>query len=190
MKYYYPCKPNPLSAVSKFFAELDRDVSWIAEVKKNGWRCLVYRENKLTLWTSNKTTINEPLKSLRDSLMSVPEQTILDGELINFRTADIKGKLYLFDILIFKGKMIIALPLMERRKYLEEAISETPDIEIAKQVQLGKRKLYYTAIQDEVNEGIVLKKLNSKYLISDTRCLQNPFWLKVKRIEKHIKVGG
>jgi ATP-dependent DNA ligase len=115
MKYYYPCKPNPLSPGSRFFAELDRDPSWIAEIKKNGWRCLVYREKYLTLWTREKTTINEPLESLRDSLMAVPEQTVLDGEFIHKRTVDVKGKLYLFDALIFKGRLIVDLPLSERR---------------------------------------------------------------------------
>ena len=190
MRYYYPCKPNPLSPDSRFFAELDRDISWVAEIKKNGWRCLVYRDTQLTLWTREKTVINEPLESLRDGLMSVPEQTILDGELIHFRTTGLKGKLYLFDALMFKGKILINLPLSDRRKYLEESISEITDIEIAKQVQLGKRRLYYQAIQEAVNEGIVLKKLDSRYPVSDRRCLQNPFWLKVKRIEKHIKIGG
>ncbi|MBM4147052.1 MAG: hypothetical protein FJ240_12420 [Nitrospira sp.] len=189
MKYYYPCKPNPLSLESRFFGELDRDVSWIAEIKKNGWRCLVHRDAALTLWTRHKTTINEPLQSLRDSLLSVPEQTILDGELIHFRT-ELKGRLYLFDILMFRGKMITELPLSERRKYLTESVAETSDIEIARQVELGKRKLYHDAIQDAVNEGIVMKKLNSRYPISDKRCLQNPFWLKVKRIENFLKTGG
>lgn len=89
---------------------------------------------------------------------------------------------------MFKGKLLINLPLSERRKYLEDAISETPDIEIARQVRVGKKQLYYQAIREMVNEGIVLKKLNSQYLISESRCLQNPFWLKVKRTENHIYV--
>lgn len=188
MKYFYPCKPNPLSPDSRFFAELDRDASWIAEVKKNGWRCLVYRDSSMTLWTREKTTINDPLESLRASLMAVPEQTILDGELIHKRTRDIKGKLYLFDIIMFKGKLLVDLPLCERRKYLEDAAPAAPDIEMAAQVRVGKRQLYHQSILEEVNEGIVLKKLNSRYLISEKRCPQNPFWLKVKRPEKYVHV--
>lgn len=183
MKYLYPCKPNPLSPESRFFAEIDRDISWAAEIKKDGWRCMVYRDKKITLWTRHKTTIQKTL-SFRDSLLSIPEQTILDGELL-------KNSLYLFDILMFRDRLLIELPLFERRKYLEEAISRISDpaIEIATQVRIGKVKLYYEAIEEKVNEGIVLKKLDSKYLASETRCLQNPFWLKVKKVKDHIRTG-
>jgi len=188
MKYLYPCKPNPLSLESKFFEELDRDTGWIAEIKKNGWRCLVYCDTGLTLWTRHNTIISEPLDAIRDSLRAVPDKTVLDGELVHFRT-ETKGVLYLFDILIYKGKLLVDLTLSERRKFLEEVHSRLTGIEIAIQVRVGKKELYRQAITAG-DEGVVLKKLSSKYLCSDKRCLQNPFWLKVKKIENHIKVGG
>ncbi len=189
MKYLYPCKPNPLAVDSPFLDELDRDVHWIGEIKKNGWRCLVYRERELTLWTRHKTMITEPLATLRDSLMAVPENTILDGELIHFRTQDIKGALYLFDVLVHKGRQLTDLPLADRRKVLEDVAVKLTGIELAAQVRIGKKALYHKAIKDPVNEGIVLKKLDSKYLVSEKRCQQNPFWLKVKRPEKHVYMG-
>ncbi len=189
--YYYPCKPNPLSLESKFLDILDKDPAWIAEIKKNGWRCLVYRESGVALWTRHKTIITEPLPALRDSLRAVPENTILDGELIYFRTAEHKGMLYLFDIIAYKGRLIDDLPLHERRKYLEEVShnARSDSIEVAQQFRIGKKELFNRAIEaDSVNEGIVLKKIHSNYLLSQKRCLQNPFWLKVKRIEKHVYV--
>jgi ATP-dependent DNA ligase len=51
-------------------------------------------------------------------------------------------------------------------------------------------KLYHDSITGEENEGIVLKKVNSTYNASESRCLQNPYWLKVKRIEKHVYIGN
>ncbi len=189
MRYLYPCKPNPLAADSPFLNELDKDVHWIGEIKKNGWRCLIYREKELTLWTRHKTIIMEPLALLRDSLMAVPEQTILDGELIHFRTIDVKGVLYLFDVLVHRGRQITELPLADRRKLLEDVAAGLAGVELAQQVRVGKKALYHRAIEESVNEGIVLKKLDSKYLVSEKRCLQNPFWLKVKRPEKHVYVG-
>ncbi len=189
MKYLYPCKPNPLSLDSPFLDELDKDVRWIGEIKKNGWRCLIHRDKEVILWTRHKTVIHEPLAALRDSLRAVPEDTILDGELIHFRTQDVKGVLYLFDILVHKGRQLTHLPLADRRKILEEVAGGLTGVELAQQVRVGKKALYHRALLDPVNEGIVLKKIDSPYLVSEKRCLQNPFWLKVKRPEKHVYVG-
>lgn len=190
--YLYPCKPNTLTPDSKLFDELDRDIGWIAEVKKNGWRALPTQDENgsLTIWTRHKTLIKDAVPELREALIGMmPAGTILDGEFINNRTKGVKGKLYLFDILMLEGKLLLDLPLRERRKMLEGVVIENPHIELAKQIRVGKKQLYYQSIEGEENEGIVIKRLDSKYLASEKSCPQHPYWLKVKRVEKHIKVG-
>ena len=57
---------------------------------------------------------------------------------------------------------------------------------LAAQHETCKVKLYYDSIQGEENEGIVLKHAASTYPASARRCLDYPFWLKVKRPEKHF----
>jgi len=197
MKYYFPCKPNRLSPGSDLFRRLDNDPNWIAEVKKNGWRCLT-EGGALTLWTRHHTTINDPLPELRGLLTEIlPNGCIIDGELLQNRTKQIKGVYYVFDLLVVNGKLITGLPLWNRRQILEAifepAMLKIADrggnvhpVEIAHQYQLGKVKLYYDSIAGEENEGIVLKQVNSTYNASESRCLQNPYWLKVERIENHI----
>ena len=190
--YLYPCKPNTLTPDSKLFDELDRDIGWIAEGKKNGWRALpiMSEDGKLTIWTRHKTLIKEAVPELREALSGmIPAGTILDGEFINNRTKGVKGKLYLFDILMLKENLLLNIPLRERRQILESVIKETQDIVLAQQVRVGKKRLYYQSIEGEENEGIVIKRLDSKYLASEKSCPQHPYWLKVKRVEKHIKVG-
>ena len=190
--YLYPCKPNTLTPDSKLFDELDRDIGWIAEVKKNGWRALPTKDEKgnLTIWTRHKTLIKDAVPELREALAEMmPKGTILDGEFINNRTKGVKGKLYLFDILMLEGRLLLDLPLRERRQILEGVVKETPDIVLAQQVRVGKKQLYYQSIEGEENEGIVIKRLDSKYLASEKSCPQHPYWLKVKRVEKHIIVG-
>ncbi|MGC2423193.1 MAG: RNA ligase family protein [Nitrospirota bacterium] len=190
--YLYPCKPNTLTPDSKLFDELDRDIGWIAEVKKNGWRALPTKseDGSLTIWTRHKTLIKDAVPELREALANMmPNGTILDGEFINNRTKGVKGKLYLFDIIMLEGKSLIDMPLRERRKMLEGVVVEGPHIELAQQIRVGKKQLYYQSIEGEENEGIVIKRLDSKYLASEKSCPQNPYWLKVKRVEKHIKVG-
>ena len=190
--YLYPCKPNSLTPESKLFDELDRDIGWIAEVKKNGWRALTItdKEGRLTLWTRHKTLLTGPSPELKAELSGmIPAVSILDGEFINNRTKGVKGKLYLFDILMVEGKLLLDLPLRERRQILEGVVKESQDIVLARQVRVGKKQLYYQSIEGEENEGIVIKRLDSKYLASEKSCPQHPYWLKVKRVEKHIKVG-
>jgi bifunctional non-homologous end joining protein LigD len=190
MPYWFPCKPNRLSPTSELFKRLDNDRNWIAEVKKNGWRCLAYKEGgALTLWTRHHTTINAPLPDIRSLLVKIlPDRCVIDGELIENRTKGIKGVYYVFDILALNGTFL-NLPLRERRRLLEPILKVSEmggPIELARQYQIGKVKLYHNSISGEENEGVVLKHVNSPYNASPARCLQNPYWLKVKRLEKHI----
>jgi len=190
MRYYYPCKPNRIAPDSPFFTELDNDIRWIAEVKKNGWRCLAQKDGmELTLMTRHNTLIVEPLAELRKTLFEMmPDRTVVDGELINNRTKDIKGVYYIFDILVHDGELLFELPLEKRRVILERIVYRgVPSIELAEQFRLGKKTLYAKVIaESEVNEGIVIKKLDSRYVASPARCQQHPHWLKVKRPEKHL----
>lgn len=193
MKYLYPCLPKPLSPNNRYFDELDHDIFWIAEIKRNGWRCLIEKDNdKLILWTRHHTLVTMPLKSLRESLSCLPDGTMLDGELINYKR--IKGSadsLYLFDILYLKNQKIYHLPLRKRRGVLELAFRDylaiSKDIELAQQVQIGKKALYYKSIEGDLNEGIVLKQLDAAYPVSEQKCLDCPQWIKVKKVEKHAK---
>jgi ATP-dependent DNA ligase len=203
MPYWFPCKPNRLSPTSELFKRLDNDAGWVAEVKKNGWRCLAYKESgALTLWTRHHTTIHLPdLSRLLTDML--PDGCVIDGELLQNRTKEIKGVYYIFDILAVDGASVVNLPFWQRRQLLEAAFkgwttyfrmtptgpngtNASASIELARQHQTGKVKLYHESIQGEENEGIVLKHVNSAYNASPTRCLQNPFWLKVKRLEKHV----
>jgi DNA ligase 1 len=202
MNYLYPCKPNRIYPNSAFFNRLDNDPAWIAEVKKNGWRCLAAKNNTLTLWTRHHTTIKDRLPELRAILDRLPPGTVLDGELLQNRTKQVKGVYYIFDILEHRGERVTHLPLKDRRVLLERTISDLVgvaafksgienrdllSISLAQQTRIGKKKLFYDSIEGEANEGIVIKKLNSVYMASDSGCLQHPFWLKVKKVDAHVR---
>jgi ATP-dependent DNA ligase len=199
MPYMFPCKPNRLWPTSELFKRLDNDIFWIGEVKKNGWRCLAYKEDgALTLWSRHHTTINDPLPELRQLLTEIlPDGCVIDGELLQNRTKEIKGVYYVFDLLMLDGKSVVNLALWRRRQLLEAIIERgllkvsergghVGPVELAHQYEIGKVKLYHDSISGEENEGIVLKSVDSIYNANERRCLQNPYWLKVKRLEKHI----
>ena len=186
LKYYYPCLPNRLHVDSPYLRELDKSPKWVAEVKRNGWRCGAYRGLVLTLWTRKKTTIDDPLPTLREALFNmIPEQTIIDGELLEKRTKTVKELFYAFDIIVYRNNPVFMYLWKERRLLLESVIKPIKGlVELSIPVNIGKTKLYYDSIGTEDCEGIVLKKVDSPYLVGARDCPQNPYWLKVKRAEK------
>ncbi|RPJ11835.1 MAG: hypothetical protein EHM36_00725 [Deltaproteobacteria bacterium] len=185
MNYIYPNVPNWLdpSEVSQF----DRKPEWIAERKKNGWRCLAVRNSTaLELWTRRHSLIPDELPKTRAALSMLKPDTIIDGELLDKRTKDTKDHYYAFDIIYNEGKLLASMPWILRRKILEEVLQDIPDIEISIPVTLGKSHLYQVAIE-EGDEGIVLKNTDSKYLIDYQSCPSNPYWIKAKQPEKCFK---
>ena len=196
MKYLFPCLPNRLSPVNRYFDDLDRDAQWVGEIKKNGWRALIMKkDDKLEIWNRHERLVTEKLDSIRETLFGLPNDTMLDGELIfTRRVKDAPDAFYLFDILFMNGDALYNEPFKKRRGILEiiykEYLAMNPAIELARQVHIGKKALYYQSIQGDLNEGIVLKNVDAIYPVSDQKCLQNPYWLKVKKVENHVKCGA
>jgi ATP-dependent DNA ligase len=180
MKYLYPNLPNWLDPESA--RGFDKKTDWIAERKKNGWRCLAIRtETGLELWTRRHTIIHDPLPMTRSALGELPPLTVIDGELIDKRSKDIKDHYYAFDILFAAGKQLTGMSWTLRRKILEEVMKYIP-VEISEPIIPGKYLLYETAIADG-DEGIVMKCINSKYLVDYGSCPKNPYWMKCKKAE-------
>lgn len=189
MRYYYPCKPNQIAVESDLFKELDNDSNWIAEVKMNGIRCLIYSDETTNpLWTRHNTIIKDELLNIRNQIIQLPSGCILDGELISKRPKNWEKFLYLFDVIMWEGKLLIDLPLIKRKAILKKIYNQylrwSPKIVLAAPVILHKKNLYYSSIGNALHEGIVIKRKDSKYMISTKSCPQNPFWIKVKKQDK------
>jgi ATP-dependent DNA ligase len=119
--------------------------------------------------------------------MLLPINTIIDGELMEKRTKDIKDHFYAFDILFLNNQSTMHLTWRERRKLLEKTFREN-DIytDISEPIGLGFKTLYDLAIA-EGDEGIVIKNVNSKYIIDLKSCPHNPYWVKAKKPENCFK---
>jgi ATP-dependent DNA ligase len=195
--YFYPNMANRIDIDSPMMNRLNNDKGWIAELKYNGWRCLAVKNfDKVFLWTRHRTLINMPLKAIREQLHGLPNGTILDGELLERRTKGTKGMLYLFDIIMDGCEPMFQKTLSERKERLHRTAEKILDdnIFMATPTHIGKKELYRKGIEEEANgdvltEGIVIKKLSSKYQRNQASCPLNPFWVKVKRVENHITGG-
>jgi DNA ligase 1 len=165
---------------------------YIAELKLDGIRLLLSKfNNKIRLFTRHNNEVTALFTELYENLDFLPDGTILDGELIvpedngspNFeyvmeRFRSKKSRHFIqfcvFDIIYYKGKKVVDLPLMKRKELLMNIEFDQKRIVPVQWIE-GNGLPYFNAVLERDLEGIVLKKKDSKYEIN--RRSNN--WLKV-----------
>lgn len=162
--YYFPNRPMLISPESPMVEAYSQDKLWIAEIKKNGDRlCLFKENNKFVFMNRHKQELKyKPIDSIVEQLnsMDIPNGTQLDGELIHNHTKNVKHKIYLYDIYQIGG-MRVSSVFQERRKILEALIKCNQNIELATQYKDDFVNLFKEVTKKEENEGLVMKKLDS-----------------------------
>ena len=110
---------------------------WTYELKLDGYRLEAVRAGgETTLYSRRRNILNQKFPYILSALHSLPEDTVIDGELVamgpdgrpnfnllqNFRSAESHITYYAFDVLVHKGKDLTMLPLSERRRILKSVI--------------------------------------------------------------------
>ena len=216
IQLHYPVKMM-LAQVTESVDEALKEMKEAAvEWKYDGSRVQVhYGDGKVTIFSRRLENVTSALPEIVDEVKKcVRENVILDGEVIavkdgrpmpfqqvlrRFRRKHEISKameripliVYFFDIL-YDGETLIDLPLKERRKKLEEVISESEIIKVAQQVVTSDPKV----VEEEFNraieaghEGLMLKRLDSPY----TPGKRGKLWLKLKAVMETLDlvvVGG
>ncbi len=216
IQLHYPVKMM-LAQVTESVDEALREMKEAAvEWKYDGSRVQVhYGDGKVTIFSRRLENVTSALPEIVDEVKKcVRENVILDGEVIavkdgrpmpfqqvlrRFRRKHEISKameripliVYFFDIL-YDGETLIDIPLKERRKKLEEVISESEIIKVAQQVVTSDPKV----VEEEFNraieaghEGLMLKRLDSPY----TPGKRGKLWLKLKAVMETLDlvvVGG
>ena len=176
----------------------------VVEWKYDGGRVQVHKTgDKITVFSRRLENITESIPEIVAGVKEhVKGDVILDGEVIAIKNGkpmpfqnvlrrlrrkyDIDDKaeeiplfVVFFDILYRDGKNLIDLPLMERRRNLEEVITGEGVISIAIEIVTANpeeaRKVYNDAL-NAGHEGVMIKNPSSRY--SPGRRGKN--WLKVK----------
>lgn len=166
--YVFPAQPIYIAPDSDLFKELDESAGYVAELKKNGWRCMVRvgADKKIDLWTRRGTAIKDPLPNLREALakLDLPADSLLDGELMEFRS-EVKEKIVLWGVIKYESKWMASVPYKDIIEVVKGIVKKDTDfITRAKQVSKEKRKFFAAAMSGELgpdNEGIVLKSLSA-----------------------------
>lgn len=198
MYFFYPPQPSRIWPNSDIFRSLCKNPEYDAEIKLNGWRILPHLDDELKLYNRNGTIIDVPRDLFSLAFKGIPKYTIFDGELLNFRTKDVKNIIVLFDCMFWNGKDLRSQPLFERRKYLNDFDKQPKFFSSKKSVQIYRitqhtskiEALYYNVIErnDPLEEGIILKKISSPYSSFARKGVDILDWIKVKKEDNSVKV--
>jgi bifunctional non-homologous end joining protein LigD len=160
-------------------AQLPADKSdWLYELKLDGYRCLIGKSStNVRLWSRRENLLTKQFPLIARVTNELGPGTLIDGEIValderghisfnllqHHRSKARALQFYAFDLLIYKGRSLLGVPLEMRREALKEILksvgdpiklSEAFDIEPANIID-GARELGF--------EGIIAKRKTSLY---------------------------
>ncbi|RZJ89937.1 MAG: DNA ligase D [Chryseobacterium sp.] len=176
---------------------------WEYEVKWDGYRALTFKNEKNTsLLSRNEKSFADKFYPVMDALEEWDDQMVVDGEVVamdkdglpsfnilqNWKSEE-DGQLqyYIFDILWYKGKNLMGLPLTERKSILEAIIpKDHPTIKLSDSLNVAGTTLFKQVSKMGL-EGIMAKRSNSRYVPGD----RSKAWLKIKAQKRQeVVIGG
>lgn len=159
---------------------------YIYEIKWDGIRCLSFLDTETDMRNKRNKLMIPLFPELKELHKQVKTTCILDHELLILRNGlpdfyEIQNRALMsnpfkiklaagkypasiiaYDILYYKDKEITMLPLMERKKYLEEVVNENNLLSVSRFIENNGIKLFELVKQKGL-EGIVAKRKDSLY---------------------------
>ena len=198
---------NPFKNADVQLATLSSSIpkgnNWLFEIKYDGYRILSYVENnKVKMLTRNNKDYTDKFESISKNLLLFPHTSfVVDGEIVVF---DNKGKsdfnllqnnlkskknnyyYVIFDLLALDGEDLRNLPLIKRKEKLQLLLANSEKNIINSSYLINKGKESFNLAKENNLEGIIAKKINSKYLGK-----RNDDWLKIKcYMRQEFVIGG
>ena len=188
-----PSRPYPFCLASPFEGDVetlgDRP-EWLAEWKWDGIRAqLIHRRGQIFLWSRGEELITERFPEIAAAARSLPDGTVLDGEILAFEHgaprpfADLQHRIgrqqkvrevaarvpvvfLAYDALELGGHDIRTVPLRERRARLLDIVEERGPLRVSEEIA-GDTWQTLAARRDESRtrhvEGLMLKRWSSPY---------------------------
>ena len=176
---------------------------WIYEIKWDGYRAIAeVKDGQVKLYSRNGKSFGEKYKPVLESLQQLDQDVVLDGEIVvlndegyatfqqlqNYQNTPSEHLyFYAFDLLYQNGEDLRNLPLLERKKRLEELLKdELPAVRYSDHV-VGRGIDFFKEAQRNRVEGIMAKKADSPYRTGK----RSSEWLKIKtHLRQEAVVGG
>ncbi len=191
------------------------DPAWLFELKWDGYRVQAHiRDGGVSLFTrggQNGATYFPELAGPPTWLAA--QEAIVDGEVValngagepDFHLLQAWGSAararaashdeepeagtlayQVFDLLYLEGRLLVDVPLEERKRLLRSVIRDSPAVHYAGHVD-GDGEAFYAAVAERGLEGIVAKMRRSRYEPGR----RSSSWLKIKRrAEQEFVIGG
>jgi ATP-dependent DNA ligase len=156
--------------------KLPQGPEWTYEIKLDGYRLeAVKNAGETILYSRRRNILNNKFQYIAEALKKLPDGTILDGELVamdsagrsnfnqlqNFRSAELSIHYYAFDVLIHKGKSLLAEPLEKRRAILAKILPRNDHISISVVGTSASQMLKF--VREHGLEGVIAKRSDSVY---------------------------
>jgi bifunctional non-homologous end joining protein LigD len=180
------------------------DPDWLYEIKWDGFRVqAVVDDGKVRTWTRGlKDAETYFPRLLSPATWIEARQAIVDGEVVaidedgrpDFSLLQTKlgqpgvaGLVYQpFDLLYLDGRLLLNVPLEDRKRLLRSVLKDHPRVRFAAHVEV-EGKAFYEAARANGLEGIIAKLRRSRYEPGK----RSNAWLKLKiRPEQELVIGG
>ena len=152
---------------------------WLYELKLNGFRAVAFKSRgKVFILSRNDKDFNSRFPSVVKALAALPDETIIDGEIValdgdgkpsfnalqNYGSSKTPLLYYVFDIMMLSGKNVMSEPLARRRELLETKILSTLAEPVRYSPELKARLSdLIDSVQQQGFEGLVAKRRDSAY---------------------------
>ena len=164
---------------ARLVQSLPQGQEWLYEVKFDGYRCLAGRDAKgVTLWSRRENLFTEQFPHIAQAFERLPPNTLVDGEIV---ALDESGRVsfsllqhhrskaqalvfYAFDVLIYRGRSVLEVPLYFRRELLHKLFqdSKADPIGLSEAIEAAPKDLI-RVVKEFGFEGIVAKRKDSLY---------------------------
>ncbi|MBA2331124.1 MAG: DNA ligase D [Flavisolibacter sp.] len=179
------------------------DKDWIFEIKWDGYRSLAFVEDgEADLMSRNNNSFSGRYKPVTDALQQLKLNAVFDGEIVavvekglaNFqmlqnwqKSPDTVLQYYIFDIIWLEGYDLTKIPLIERKKILQQILPADDDVIKFSDHIIKKGKDFFDVALNQGLEGIIAKKSSSVYQLNK----RSEDWLKVKvNLRQEVIIAG
>ncbi len=169
---------------------------WLYEPKIDGWRMQIlhYKDGKIECWGRRLERVPNWTDKLKNICVPakryIPRGTILDCELSSdkgrrfipslfAKAPKAKPIVYVFDVIFCKDKCVCELPLYQRKKILAGINLQTPFILLMGERLKNLEQSFEAAVKNGA-EGIVIKKVDSPYIVGKGAPIATHYWRKIK----------
>ena len=184
-------------------SSLPQGDKWEYELKLDGYRAVAIKTaGEVLLRSRNNKDFSTRYRAIVDALRSLPDETVIDGEIVafdesdrpsfnalqNYASSKVPIYFYAFDLPMLAGRDLTSMPLHHRRELLQaQALSNLTDpIRFSPPLDSALDELI-RSVREQKFEGLIAKRRDSRYLPGQ----RSGAWLKMRVNQgQEFVIGG